>query len=100
MRTCLLTLSAECAALTTPPLAQSALPQGNAAATTPARVAVVASKAAPVVTAASTDARTPARTAGTTIIAAGSVIVPSDANVANASIVQIRPPAPGFVCAR
>jgi hypothetical protein len=107
MKPCLLTLTiiAGCAAWSAPAFAQSAVPQVSAVAPTAPKVAAGAAKPADVITAASPDARVLLRTPGTTaatltIAAAGSLIVLRDGIVANASLAQILPPAPGFVYER
>ena len=90
------------AALAMPAFAQTALPQGSASTTAapgvPTGAATGAPKTVAVVTAGKADGRAPARAPGaTSIAAAGSVIVLADGIVANATIAQILPPAPGFV---
>ena len=96
MKPCFLTLTliAGCATLATPAVAQSAPPPGSEAETTTPR-------AAAVITAASADARARVRASSTTTVtAAGSVIILDNGIVANATIAQVQPPAPGFVYER
>ena len=79
-----------CALLSLPAAAQSRAEPAKAKAAAPA----------PKVLAAATPAKVSTPMAAVTISAAGSVILLSDGIVANASIAQIQPPAPGFVYER
>jgi predicted lipid-binding transport protein (Tim44 family) len=89
-----LTLISSCALIALPAFAQSSAQPRSAAKTTAAKTPANAPK---TLTAAA-NAANPASV--TTVTAAGSVIVLSDGIVANATMAQIQPPAPGFVYER
>lgn len=76
-----------------PAFAQTSAQPRSKAVTTPVKAPAAAPKTLTV--AANVQAATP-----TTVTAAGSVIVLSDGIVANATMAQIQPPAPGFVYER
>ena len=79
-----------------PVVAQTSAQPRSTAATTPVDAPAVAPKKLTV--AANAKAATP--TSAMMITAAGSVIILSDGIVANATMAQIQPPAPGFVYER
>jgi len=98
VKPCLVKLSliSSCALMVMPAFAQSSAQPRSAAETTPAKARASAPKALNV--AANVKATTLA--SATTVAAAGSVIILSDGIVANATMAQIQPPAPGFVYER
>ena len=79
-----------------PVVAQNSAQPRSAAATTPVDAPTTAPKKLTVAT--NVKAATP--TSAMMITAAGSVIILSDGIVANATMAQIQPPAPGFVYER
>lgn len=91
-----LTLMSSCALLAMPAVAQHAEQPRRTAETTPAKAPASATPAFTVAAAAKTT--TSAATA--TVAAAGSVLILADGIVANATLAQIQPPAPGFVYER
>ena len=79
-----------------PAFAQSSVQPRSAVAATPVRAPASAPKALSVAANVKAAKLAPA----TTFTAAGSVIILSDGIVANATVAQIQPPAPGFVYER
>jgi predicted house-cleaning NTP pyrophosphatase (Maf/HAM1 superfamily) len=77
-----------------PAFAQTSAQPRSTAAATPVKAPASSPKA---LTVAAANAKAATLTSATPVTAAGSVIILSDGIVANASMAQIEPPAPGFV---